>query len=72
MNTTTVRRPKEPATLPEWRRICHLYEGDSQLSICGVGIRKPGEDHYEDECRARSHTVCIVCTGIFENESQTR
>ena len=33
MSTTTVRRPKEKETAqaPEWRRICHRYDGDSQV-----------------------------------------
>jgi hypothetical protein len=64
MSTTTVRRPKrkEAAKLPEWRRICHFYEDNSQVSICGTVRRKPGEDHFEPECRARGHTICVVCT----------
>ena len=24
-------------------------------------IRKPGEDHCEEECNARGHTICVVC-----------
>ena len=58
MSTKTVRRPKKTAKpkdaekLPEWRRLCHRYDEDSQTSICGVGERQPGEDHYEDECEA--------------------
>jgi hypothetical protein len=74
MRTKTVRRPKEKATLelPEWRRLCHRYEGDSQRSVCGVGIRKPGEDHFEGECNARGHTICVVCTELLESCDQTR
>ena len=63
MSTKTVRRPKETGTakLSEWRRLCHWYEADSQRSVCGVGIRTAGDDHYEDECNARGHTICVVC-----------
>jgi hypothetical protein len=69
MSTKTVRRPTETttATLPEWRRLCHVYDGDSQRSICGVGTRKPGEDHYEQQCRFRGHTICVVCTDLLES-----
>jgi len=35
--------------------------GDSQVSVCGTATRKSGEDHYEVECRARGHTICVVC-----------
>jgi hypothetical protein len=68
MSTKTVRRPKEKATaqLPEWRRLCHIYENDSQRSICGVGVRKPGEDHSEEECNARGHTACVICMELRE------
>jgi hypothetical protein len=34
---------------------------DSQISVCGTARRRPGEDHFEDECRDRGHTVCVVC-----------
>jgi hypothetical protein len=73
MSTKTVRRPKkkEAAKLPEWRRLCHRYEDDSQRSICGVGIRKPGEDHFEEECNARGHTICVVCEAILGNAPPT-
>jgi hypothetical protein len=71
MSTTTVRRPKESATLPEWRRLCHYYDGDSQVSVCGVGVRKPGEDHTEDECWFRGHTICVICAEAMESKSLT-
>ena len=64
MNTITTERPQVSAKLPEWRRICHRYNDDSQISICGTATRKPGEDHYIDECKARGHTVCVVCDEI--------
>ena len=68
MSTTTVRRPKETETakLLEWRRVCHRYDDDSQRSICGLGTRKPGEGHYEDECNARGHTICVVCNDMLQ------
>ena len=64
MSTITTERPEVSKKLPEWRRICHRYFDDSQISICGTATRKPGEDHYEDECKARGHTVCVVCEEI--------
>jgi hypothetical protein len=69
MSTETARRPKEKQTaeLPEWRRLCHIYNGDSPRSLCGVGIRKAGEDHFKEECNARGHTICVVCTEIVAN-----
>jgi hypothetical protein len=70
VSTKTVRRPKdtESEKLPEWRRLCHYYADEvSQRSVCGVGIRKPGEDHFKEECNARGHTICVVCTEIVEN-----
>jgi hypothetical protein len=57
MSTKTVRRKKTTAKLeevdkqPEWRRICHTYEGESQISICGAARRKPGEDHSKRSAR---------------------
>ena len=78
MSTKTVKRPKAPAPndaapkLPEWRRLCHRYDGDSQRSICGVGIRKPGEDHSEAECRARGHTACVVCEHLCTSQSLSK
>jgi hypothetical protein len=71
MSTTTVRRPaRTKRRLPEWRRICHFYEDDSQISICGTARRKPGEDHLEPECNARGHTICVVCTEFRDNWNQ--
>jgi len=66
MSTTTVRRPKQKKTarLPEWRRTCHIYLGKSQVSVCGIAIRKPSEDHFEPECNARGHTICAVCVEL--------
>jgi len=63
VSAKTVRRPKKKkaAKLPEWRRICHFYADDSEVSVCGTARRKPGEDHFEPECRARGHTICVVC-----------
>jgi hypothetical protein len=72
MSTTTVRQPsKKKRRLPEWRRICHFYNGDSQISICGTARRKPGEDHFEPECNARGHTICVVCVEMLELQTQT-
>jgi hypothetical protein len=64
MSTITTERPDVTTRLPEWRRICHRYDSDSQVSICGTAIWKPGEDHCEAECKARGHTVCVVCDEI--------
>ena len=68
MSTTTVRRPKQKKTakLPEWRRLCHIYLDESLLSVCGIAIRKPSEVHFEPECNARGHTICVVCTEMVE------
>jgi hypothetical protein len=71
MSTKTVKRPAKPAIPPDWRRLCHYYDDGSQVSICGVGRRKPGEDHWEHECRSRGHTICVVCTEILESENRT-
>jgi hypothetical protein len=64
MSTITSERPEVSTKLPEWRRICHRYNEDSQISISGTATRKPGEDHDIDECKARGHTVCVVCDEI--------
>jgi hypothetical protein len=49
MSTITTKRQDATVMLPEWRRICHRYVDDSQISVCGTARRKPG------------HTVCVVC-----------
>jgi hypothetical protein len=78
MSTKTVRRPRKTAKtgkapeLPDWRRICHRYEGESQISICGAARRKPGEDHWEAECDARGHGMCVVCEALLGNLSHTQ
>jgi len=59
-NTITIEQQNITVVPPDWRRICHRYFDDSQISVCGTAQRKPGEDHFEDECRARGHTVCVV------------
>lgn len=67
MGTKTVRRPQqaENEKLPEWRRICHYYEDDSVISICGTATcTSPSERHLEPECRDRGHTICVVCGDI--------
>jgi hypothetical protein len=61
MSAITTERPDVATKIPEWRRICQRYFDDSQISACGTARRKPGEDHFENECRARGHTVCVVC-----------
>ena len=69
-STKTVRRKKTTAKnteadkQPEWRRICHRYEGESQISMCGAALRGPGEDHWGEECAARGHGVCVVCQDL--------
>jgi hypothetical protein len=68
MSTITVTRPEETTTdPPDWRRLCHYYDGDSERSVCGTATRKPGQEHYIEECTARSHTICVVCTEFVEN-----
>jgi len=70
MSTKTVRRKKattkseEAGKQPEWRRICHRYEGESQISMCGAARRRPGEDHWKEECAARGHGLCVVCEDL--------
>jgi hypothetical protein len=59
--TITTERQDTTAKVPEWRRICHRYYDDAEISVCGTARRKAGEDHFEDECRARGHTVCVIC-----------
>jgi hypothetical protein len=41
MSTITIERPEVSSKLPEWRRIRHRYDDDSQISICGTATRKP-------------------------------
>jgi hypothetical protein len=72
VSTITTERPEVSTKLPEWRRICHHYIGDSQRSVCGTATRKPGEDHYEDESKARGHTVCVVCAEICASGTLTK
>jgi hypothetical protein len=74
MSTTTISRKmeKETAIPPEWRRICYRYEGESQVSMCGAARRKPCEDHWDDECSARGHGMCVVCEELLEKEQTTR
>ena len=70
MSTTTVKRPEKSRALPDWRRLCHYYDWAERRSLCGVGTRELGEYHFEAECRSRGHTICVVCTGIIEDERQ--
>jgi hypothetical protein len=72
VSTITTERPDVSTKLPEWRRICHYYEGESQVSVCGTATRKPGEDHYEAECNARGHTLCVVCEEICASGTLTK
>jgi hypothetical protein len=71
MSTITTERPDVNATTPEWRRMCHWYSGDSPVSVCGTARRKPGENHFEPECNAHGHTICVVCTEMVDLETQT-
>jgi hypothetical protein len=64
VSTITIERPNVVQTLPEWRRICHIYEGDSEISVCRTAVRKRGEEHQEAACHARGHTICVVCCEI--------
>ena len=70
MSTTTVKRPSKSRALPQWRKLCHYYDWGSRRSLCGVGTRRLGELHFENECRSRGHTICVVCTEIIENENR--
>jgi hypothetical protein len=64
VSTITTERPDVTAAHTEWRRICHCYEDDSLISVCGTAKRRPGEYHLEPECRARGHAICVVCREI--------
>ena len=66
MSTIAIEASERTSTLPEWRRLCHYYFPESLRSACGTATRKAGEGHYEDECAARGHTICVVCTEIRE------
>ena len=71
MSTKTVRRPQEKQSPqpPEWRRICHRFDGESQISMCGAARRRPDKDlHWDDECAARGHGMCVVCEELLANE----
>jgi hypothetical protein len=62
MSTTTVKQPKGATNPPEWRRLCHYYDWESERSLCGAGGRELGVYHFEAECRSRGHTICVVRT----------
>jgi hypothetical protein len=72
MSTISTERANAAATVPEWRRLCHRYIGDSQRSVCGTATRKPGQDHSEPECAVRGHTICVVCTELVGNAPPSR
>jgi hypothetical protein len=61
MSTITSEQQDITTVPPDWRRVCHRYYEDSQISVCGTATRIPGEDHFKDECEARGHSVCVVC-----------
>jgi hypothetical protein len=63
MSTTML--PETATKLPEWRRLCHWYLGDEQISVCGTARRKPGHDHSEADCAERGHTICVVCEALL-------
>lgn len=77
MSTKTVRRPKKSTTnkaapkLPEWRRICHIYDHDSRRSVCGTATRRADRGHGEEYCKSRGHSVCVVCAEMRKNENPT-
>jgi hypothetical protein len=48
------------------RRLCHYYFPGTLRSACGTASRQPAEGHDEGECAARGHTICVVCTEIWE------
>jgi hypothetical protein len=61
MSTITTEQQDVTLVPPDWRRTCHRYYDEAQVSVCGTATRIPGEDHFEDECRSRGHSVCVVC-----------
>jgi hypothetical protein len=65
--TITTEAAERAPVLPEWRRICHILNPGTQRSFCGTAPWKPGEGHYEGECKARGHSVCVVCLEIEES-----
>jgi len=76
MSTKTVRRPnrkttnKETTKLPEWRRICHYYDDESRVSVCGTAMRRAGRGHKVEYCKSRRHSICIVCLSILESQGR--
>jgi hypothetical protein len=66
VNTSTIEVLERAPNSPEWRRLCHYYFPGTLRSACGTASRPPGEGHCEDECAARGHTICVVCTEIWE------
>ena len=64
MSTIPTEGREAARTLPDWRRLCHIYAGDSQRSVCDTATRKPGQDHTYPECTAGGHTICVVCLTI--------
>jgi hypothetical protein len=68
VSTITVERTHATDTASEWRRLCHYYFPGTLRSLCGTASRQPQDDlHDEDECAARGHTICVVCTEIWRN-----
>ena len=66
MSTITTEGREAARTLPQWRRLCHVYADDSQRSVCGTATRKPGQDHTYDDCASRGHTICVVCNDMLQ------
>ena len=64
MSTITVELPRQAPVRPEWRRLCHWYDADSERSVCGTARRKPGQEHSHAECAERGHTICVVCSEL--------
>jgi hypothetical protein len=67
MSTVTIEAPEHAPALPDWRRICHIYdiETDTGRSVCGTIIWIPDKAHSTEECNTRGHSVCVVCSEIW-------
>jgi hypothetical protein len=59
MSAVTVEAPEHSPALPDRRRICHIYdiETDTGRSVCRTAAWIPDQGHTTEECNARGHSI---------------
>jgi hypothetical protein len=60
VSTITIERPNVVQTLSEWRRICHIYEGDLEIAVCGTAVRK------RERSTKRRHATLAARDGVAD------